>query len=218
MAIYFYGKIPSDFGESQIPNSCSLYVPKEYAQDYKDAVGSKYPYIYEWDPNNSGGDEPVSQCETPTISYADGSLRFSSCTTGAEYHYTITDSDMANDAYSQDGEVKLSAAYKISVYATAEGYQASEKATATLYWIDANLENDPSTNINQVKTRGIVATTNGGIVTLSGLDNEEMVAFYAVDGKLLGKVKAENGIVSCAVTESLIVAKVGSNTIKIAVR
>lgn len=217
--IFFEGKCPSNIVNSSIPTTCIFNVLKEYLQDYKDAIGSKYPYIYVWNKDNTGGeDKPVAKCEVPVITYAAGKLSFKSSTTGAEYHYTITDSDMANDAYSQDGEVKLSAAYKISAYATAEGYQASDKATATLYWVDANLENDPSTNINQAKTRGIVATSNGGIVTLSGLDNDEVVAFYSVDGKQLGKVKSENGIASCAVAESLVIAKVGNNTIKIAVK
>lgn len=35
---------------------------------------------------------------------------------------------MATDAYSEDGKVALSAAYEISVYATADGHSASEKA------------------------------------------------------------------------------------------
>lgn len=218
-SIYFEGQCPSNIVNSSIPTTCIFNVLKEYLQDYKDAIGSKYPYIYVWNKDNTGGeDKPAIQCEAPSIAYASGKLSFKSSTTGAEYHYTITDADMANDAYSQDGEVKLSAAYKISVYATAEGYQASDKATATLYWVDANLENDPSSNINQVKTRGIVVTSNGGIVTLSGLDNNEVVAFYTVDGKQLGKVKAANGIASCAVAESLVIAKVGNNTIKIAVK
>ena len=218
-SVYFEGKCFKNLDNSCIPTTCVFYVTNEYLQDYKDAIGSKYPYIYAWNKDNTGGDDkPITQCEVPSIAYSSGKLCFKSSTTGAEYHYTITDSDMANDAYSQDGEVKLSAAYKISVYATAEGYQASDKATATLYWVDANLENDPSSNINQAKTRGIVATTNGGIVTLSGLDNNEVVVFYSVDGKQLGKVKSENGIASCAVAESLVIAKVGNNTIKIAVR
>ena len=104
-------------------------------------------------------------------------------TTGAKYHYTITDTDIKSDALSENGEVSLSAAYKISVYATADGYTASDKAEATLYWINANLDN--GTNINMVKTRGVVASAHDGIVTLSlsGLDNGEVVKFYATDGK-----------------------------------
>ena len=49
------------------------------------------------------------------------------------FHYTISDNDMATDALSEDGKVTLSAAYNISVYATADGYTASEKAEATLF-------------------------------------------------------------------------------------
>ena len=75
------------------------------------------------------------------------------------------------------GKVSLSAAYKISVYATADGYTASDKAEATLYWINANLEN--GTNINQVRTRGVVASAHDGIISLSGLDDGEVVKFFA---------------------------------------
>ena len=57
---------------------------------------------------------------------------------------------MATDALCEDGNVSLSAAYDISVYATADGYSASEKAKATLYWVNANLEN--TTNIYQART------------------------------------------------------------------
>ena len=218
-SIYFKGECPSNITNSRIPTTCIIYVPKHYLQAYKDALGSTYPYIYEWKKSDGGDDKPTTKCETPTITYADGSLQFSSSTAGAEYHYTITDADMANDKLSQDGKVALVAAYKISAYATADGYQASDKATATLYWINANLETDPSTNINQAKTRGIIATSDGGIVTLSGLDNGEVVSFYSPDGRQLGAAKAENGIASCAVMESgVVIAKVGKNAIKIAVR
>lgn len=83
--------------------------------------------------------------------------------------------------------MQLAAAYNITAYATADGYKQSDKATAVLYWVKANgsLENT-STNINQSKTRGIVATSHDGIVTLSGLDNGEEVRFYNADGKQIG--------------------------------
>lgn len=198
-------------------STCIIYVPKAYLQDYKDALGSKYSYIYASKDDESGEQKPVEQCAVPTISYADGKLTFASSTPNAEYHYTITDTDMASDAYSQDGVVKLSAAYNISAYATADGYKASDKATATLYWVEANLQNNP-TNINQTATRGIIVTSTDGIVTLSGLNNDETVRFYTVDGKQLGAAKAVNGTASQAVSESIVIAKMGNQTIKIAVK
>ena len=216
--VYFKGKkCNSNYAYLKIPTISIIMVPTEYLQGYKDAFGPDYKYIYAWNPDETGDDnKPVTQCSTPSISYESGELKFASETAGAEYHYTITDADMASDAYSKEGKVTLSAAYKISVYATADGYKASDKAEATLYWINANL--DTGTNINMVKTRGVVASAQDGIITLSGLDNGEVVKFYATDGKYLGSSVAANGAASYAVNESLVIAKVGKDSIKIAMK
>ena len=216
--VYFEGKYcNSHYAGLKIPTTSIIKVPTEYLQGYKDAFGPNYKYIYAWNPGEAGEDnKPVTQCSTPSISYESGKLMFACETTGAEYHYTITDADMASDAYSKEGKVTLSAAYNISVYATADGYKASDKAEATLYWINANL--DTGTNINMVKTRGVVASAHDGIITLSGLDNGEVVKFYATDGKYLGSSVAANGAASYAVNESLVIAKVGKDSIKIAMK
>ena len=216
--VYFKGKYcRSNYANLKIPTTSIIMVPTEYLQGYKHAFGSDYKYIYAWNPDETGDDnKPVTQCSTPSISYESGKLMFACETTGAKYHYTITDTDIKSDAQSENGEVSLSAAYNISVYATADGYKASDKAEATLYWIDANL--DTGTNINMVKTRGVVASAHDGIVTLSGLDNGEVVKFYATDGKYLGSSVAANGAASFAVNESLVIAKVGKDSIKIAVK
>ena len=216
-SLYFKGKIPKLIGAAKIPTMCIIYVPAEYLQDYKDALGSRFKYIYTWNPNGSGDDDkPVTQCATPSVFYGAGKLKFSCETAGAKYHYTISDKDMATDALSEDGNVNLSAAYDISVYATADGYKTSEKAKATLYWVNANLEN--ATNINQTRTRGVVASAHDGIVSISGLDNGEVVKFYAADGKLIGSSSAVDGTASCAVSETMVIAKFGDNAIKVAVK
>lgn len=217
-SVYFKGKYcNSRYTNLQIPTTSIIMVPTEYLQEYKDSFGPDYKYIYAWNPDETGDDnKPVTQCSTPSISYESGKLMFACETTGAKYHYTITDTDIKSDALSENGEVSLSAAYNISVYATADGYKASDKAEATLYWINANLDN--STNINMVKTRGVVASAHDGIICLSGLDNGEVVKFYATDGKYLGSSVAANGAASYAVNESLVIAKVGKDSIKIAVK
>ena len=216
-SLYFKGKSPNSISDAGIPKTCIIYVPAEYLQDYKDALGPDYKFIYAWNPNESGDDDkPVTQCATPSVSYESGKLKFSCETAGAKYHYTISDKDMATDALSEDGNVTLSAAYDISVYATADGYSASEKAKATLYWVNANLEN--ATNINQAITRGVVASAHDGIVSISGLDNGEVVKFYVADGKLIGSSSAVDGTASCAVSETMVIAKFGDNAIKVAVK
>ena len=219
--VYFKGKYCDydyfNYSKLKIPTTCIIKVPTEYLQRYKASFGSDYKYIYAWNPDETGDDnKPVTQCSTPSISYESGKLMFACETAGAKYHYTITDTDIKSDALSENGEVSLSAAYNISVYATADGYNASDKAEATLYWINANL--DTGTNINMVRTRGVVASAHDGIVTLSGLDNGEVVKFYATDGKYLGSSVAANGAASFAVNESLVIAKVGKDSIKIAVK
>ena len=216
--VYFEGKYcNSHYAGLKIPTTSIIKVPTEYLQGYKDAFGPNYKYIYAWNPGEAGEDnKPVTQCSTPSISYESGKLMFACETAGAKYHYTITDTDIKSDALSENGEVSLSAAYNISVYATADGYKASDKAEATLYWVNANLDN--STNINMVRTRGVVASAHDGIITLSGLDNGEVVKFYATDGKYLGSSVAANGAASFAVNESLVIAKVGKDSIKIAVK
>ena len=216
--VYFEGKYcNSHYAGLKIPTTSIIKVPTEYLQGYKDAFGPNYKYIYAWNPGEAGEDnKPVTQCSTPSISYESGKLMFACETAGAKYHYTITDTDIKSDALSENGEVSLSAAYNISVYATADGYKASDKAEATLYWVNANLDN--STNINMVRTRGVVASAHDGIVTLSGLDNGEVVKFYATDGKYLGSSVAANGSASYAVNESLVIAKVGKDSLKIAVK
>ena len=218
-SVIFKGKY-CDYGyypDLKIPTTCIIKVPTEYLQGYKDSFGSDYKYIYAWNPDETGEDnKPVTQCSTPSISYESGKLMFACETTGAKYHYTITDTDIKSDALSENGEVSLSAAYNISVYATADGYKASDKAEATLYWVNANL--DTGTNINMVRTRGVVASVHDGIITLSGLDNDEVVKFYATDGKYLGSSVAANGTASYAVNEPLVIAKVGKDSIKIAVK
>ncbi len=217
-SVYFEGKYcRSNYADLKIPTTSIIKVPTEYLQEYKNAFGSDYKYIYAWNPDETGDDnKPATQCSTPSISYESGKLMFACETAGAKYHYTITDTDIKSDALSENGEVSLSAAYKISVYATADGYKASDKAEATLYWINANLDN--GTNINMVKTRGVVASAHDGIICLSGLDNGEVVKFYATDGKYLGSSVAANGSASFAVNESLVIAKVGKDSIKIAVK
>ena len=216
--VYFEGKYcRSNYANLKIPTTSIIKVPTEYLQGYKDSFGSAYKYIYAWNPDGSGDDtKPVTQCATPSVSYGEGKLMFACETTGAKYHYTITDTDIKSNALSENGEVSLSAAYNISVYATADGYKASDKAEATLYWVNANL--DTGTNINMVKTRGVVASAHDGIITLSGLDNGEVVKFYATDGKYLGSMVAANGAASYAVNESLVIAKVGKDSIKIAMK
>ena len=74
-------------------------------------------------------------------------------------------------------------------------------------------------DINQAQMSGIVASSNGGVVTLSGLNNNEQVNFYSVDGKIIGNVNAINGKASLAAKAGeIVIAKFGESNIKIVVK
>ena len=69
--VYFKGNVPTFYYylKPGIPTTTIIKVPTEYLQDYKDALGTSYKYIYGWNPDGSGDDtKPVTPCAAPTIS------------------------------------------------------------------------------------------------------------------------------------------------------
>ena len=157
----------------------------------------------------------TKKCETPTISFADGKLTFSCATEEVEYVSEVTCSDV-NKYYSN--EINLAACYDITVTATKAGYDNSDVATAKLYWLTSSGSHD-ETNINNVSMRGIAIQSDGGFITISGLDNNETVSFYATDGKNLGTAKSIDGKVSFQAKQgTIILARIGKESVKIAVK
>ena len=72
-------------------------------------------------------DEPVvDKCATPTISYVDGKLTFDCETEGVEYVSSITPPSAFN---SGSKTVSMPTTYKVTVYATKDGYENSDVAT-----------------------------------------------------------------------------------------
>ena len=78
---------------------------------------------------------------------------------------------------------------------------------------------EETVGIESVEARGIAIQSADGFVTISGLDNNETVSFYGIDGKSLGTATAINGTTSFAAQSgSVVVAKIGKENIKIAVK
>ena len=202
----------SDAFVNSLPEYMTLHVPAASINSYKTtAPWSKFGKFVSID---EGSEPSTPKCGTPTIGYADGTLTFGSDTEGAEFVSDITDNDIKKH---YDATITLEAAYHISVYATKPGYENSDTAEATLYWVKAN--GTISTGINAAKMRGVVATQSDGMVTLSGLDSDEPVTFYTGDGKMVGRVKAINGTASMAVKAGeVVIARFGDSSIKMAVK
>jgi len=192
-------------------SEAKLYVPTGATAIYQaKKPWSNFKYIVE-----EGSTPATKQCTTPTISYSDKKLSFTSTTTGAQYHYTIIDDDIKTDAYSENGTVSLTATYDISVYASANDYTNSEKAMAKLYFINAGLEN--ITGISTAKQRGILIQSDNDFLTVSGLNDNESVSLYNVSGVQLDNVKATSGTATFNVnkTDEVVIVKIGNESIKV---
>ena len=212
--IYCYALEPPSLGSNAFSSNvylhATLIVPKGAKGKYQNAKEWKaFLNIIEENEKPS-----LQQCEMPLINYSNGKILLNCNTPGATYYYTLSAPDVANNSISSNGIISLKGKYDIYAYATAEGYKQSNTATATLYWLNANLETD---NINQAQTRGIVVSSDNGIISISGLDNNEKVSFYSTEGMVLGSQKAIDGRVSYAVgtAQKIIIVKIGDNSIKV---
>ena len=75
-----------------------------------------------------------NKCATPTIVFSNGKLSFRCETDGVEYSYEVTNADVKKGFAS---EVAIVGKYKVSVYATKEGYENSDVATLE-FTLDSN--------------------------------------------------------------------------------
>ena len=74
-------------------------------------------------------------------------------------------------------------------------------------------------DIISAEKRGVVVCAAGGGISISGLANDERVDFYDADGKTLGSATAVDGSVFfSAKAGSIVIAKIGKESIKIVVR
>lgn len=161
----------------------------------------------------------VSQCAKPSISLENGYLKFTCETEGAEFVYSISSPDFKSDIFSSTGEVKLEAFYNLSVYAVAEGLSKSEVANATIYWIPSDGKFSNSVSPLAIQTQNILIQSANGCIRISGLSEGTNVYFYSIEGVLLGNIKSTNGTLEYYVEDnSLVIAKFGTQSLKIAVR
>lgn len=129
---------PQTFDGTQFNSIGFLYVPADLINAYKeDEYWNKWANIKAID--NSGIEPEPQKCATPTISFVNGEVEFSCETEGVEYVSEVTVDD-AKKNYTN--KVNLSGIYKVSVYATKEGYENSDVATLEFSMSDTGLKGD----------------------------------------------------------------------------
>lgn len=197
------------FRQDVIQNA-TLYVPKGREETYaKLKPWSDFKWIKAID-----GSTEFDEVAAPTITYSEGALHFASETPGAEFHYTISDPDIVTEQTTTES-VSLQAYYNVNVYASAKGMLDSRTTSAKLYFIDANLEDTGI--IDAPAKRGVLITTSGSAITISGLNPNETVEIYDITGRLTGQGVAMDG--TCTITvesdQSILLVRTGSETFKV---
>ena len=78
---------------------------------------------------------------------------------------------------------------------------------------------DTTEGVESVKDRVISIQSASGFVNISGLNNNETVSFYALDGEALGTAKSIDGNISFSAKQgTIVVARIGKESVKIAVK
>ena len=182
-------------------------------------VDVDYSYVYVISPEMKIK-QPVLKCATPTISYSKGVLTFNCETEGAECQSFITDSDIS--PYTGN-KVMLSVTYYITVYATKDGYENSDEATASLCWIDVEprTEGLQEDAVTEVKAMPVLIQTQGGNVTIQGASEGTPIAIYDTSGKQYGSALSEKDRTTISTSlqpGTIAIVKIGEKAIKIVVK
>ena len=218
--VYCYAKqVPNAsadaFANIEIGNS-TLHVPEASIGLYKEsAPWNQFKNIVALEGELHGS----SQCAAPTINYSQGQLTFSCDTEGAEFVTEITDTDV-NKYYS--ATIQLTATYNISVYAKKAGYKNSETVTATLCWIDAEPKTEGITNdIAQVRAVPVLIKSNGGQLTIEGVNDGETIEVFALNGTKRGFAISKNGVAHIETniqSGGVAIVKVNNKSIKVLIK
>ena len=207
--------IDNSIFQYSLSGSTILYVPKGTKQVYQNTFAwNQFPTILEIDVNGE------QECATPTISYANGKLKFNCETEGAICHSTITDTDIKSYI---GNEVDLSVTYTITVYATKEGYEDSDVATATLCWIDKEPWKEGMTeeHATEIKALPVLIQAQGNIISVQGLATGTEVSAYSTNGMLLDTIISGQDTATLRTklpAGSTAIVKIGDKTVKVLVK
>ena len=161
----------------------------------------------------------LGKCATPTISYEDGKVVFACDTEGATIKSNVKE-NIAGDY--NEIEFDFIPTYTLTAYATKEKYEDSDEVTLTLCWVpcDENHEGG-TTDILTIPAKPVLISTQGGVITVSGLAESTAVAAYTTAGTELATATATNGTATLTATltaGSIAIVKIGNYSIKVAIK
>lgn len=202
--------VPANTFKDKHPEAV-LFVPKGTEKLY--AALDPWKQFVNISSNPESWEKP--QCEAPVVTFTDGRLHFSSGTEGATYHYSITDSDIRSGE-AQNGELDLTATYEISAYSAATGYINSDITYVTLCF----LPQGAGTGVADIMAdrRGVAICVNGHDIVVSGLDENEEVTLYDLNGRIIDSGNARDGkayFSNIAVDGGVVIVRFNNDSVKV---
>lgn len=191
----------------------TLHVPESALNKYKE----KYPW-------NSVFGTIVAinenmKCGTPTITYSNGKLIYTSITDDVEFISVIKDTDVRSY---QTNEVNICATYTIEVYAKKSGYNNSEIATATLCWIDMEPKMEGITGVvSEVRALPVLIQVNEGDIQISGISSGTEIKVFNLAGMVVGLGTSTNTGITIRTNlkkNDTAILKIGEKTVKTIIR
>ena len=209
-----YPITPADAFENSYPDYITLHVSDESVDNYKAvAPWSTFKKVV-----GLSSDSGREACEKPVITYKDGKLEATSETEGAQCVIIISDEDVNTHFNS----VNLTATYHISAYATKPNYKNSEIVTATLCWIDQEPETEGLINdVAEVRALPVLIQSEGGVISVNGVNSGTEVRVYAVNGTMAGSANATDNsaqIDTNLLPGSIAIVKIGKKSVKIVMK
>lgn len=162
----------------------NVYVPKGSLNTYKkNSYWKNFWNIIEYD----------SSCQAPTVEFKDGKLAISPNTPGSICYYNLTSSDVKTNAEATS-PVDLSATYEIEAYAMYNNSR-SESVFATICWVDGTFSTN-GLEFQMPEKRAVLIQMSNGTMQISGLNEDETVEIYSLNGSFVDGASAKCGAVS----------------------
>ena len=162
----------------------------------------------------------MGKCATPSISYANGQVLITCDTEEAKVITTIVKGD---DETREEMKFAYIPTQAITAYATKEKYEDSDVATLTLCWIPCteNHEGEEETGILTIPAKPVLISTQGGIITLTGLAEATGVVVYDIAGQSLGATTANEGTATIntgLAAGSIAIVEIDGHSIKVVIK
>lgn len=216
-------EIYSNVFNSRVQYFATLYVPLDAKSNYENTAGWRdFANIVEGEfkqeDNDKGGSSDEKKiCQKPIISIENSVLKIESPQSKGTCLYKISSNDISNGYFSEHKQIELTGVYIVTAYCIAEGYQNSETVTATLVWVNPTLK-DNVTNVQSMEAKkAILLKSTDNSITIFGMENDEVIQLYTVDGQLQDTIVAngnEASIGNGLTRNSIYIVKIGNKSIK----